>query len=76
MSEQLRRELNEDIERILRFCLQETEKQLRKRWDLVEMIVGQLMEYDELELLQIKAIIDQYENAGKTKNGPLTFSKA
>jgi len=70
LSEQLKRELNEDVEDILSAGLKKTEQLLKKKWDLVEAFVQELLQHDELELMAIQNIIDQYEAAdGHQKRG-------
>lgn len=64
LSEKLKWVLNEDVETILREGLRSVEKTLTKHWKLIETIVQELMEREQLELLEIKEIIDAYEGQG------------
>ncbi|HDS11544.1 MAG TPA: hypothetical protein ENN77_01420, partial [Candidatus Wirthbacteria bacterium] len=61
LSEQIKRELNDDMEAILRQAFKTTQKLLQQKWELVEWIVHDLLEKEELELIDIKEIIEQYE---------------
>jgi cell division protease FtsH len=63
LSEDLKKRLNKEVEKILTNCLKEVETLLKAEWEIVERFVKELLEKEELEYDEIENIFKEY---GKT----------
>ncbi len=60
ISEDEKKSLNEDTNKILRKALTEVEKNLRAEWHIVERFAGELLKREELDYDEIVAIFNEY----------------
>ena len=60
ISEDVKRSLNADTNKILRGALAETEKTLRAEWHIVERFAGELLKREELDYDEIVDIFKEY----------------
>lgn len=59
-SEDLKKRLNNEVDKILQTCAKNTEDLLRKNWTVVEHFVRELLEKEELEYNEIQEIFNSY----------------
>ena len=61
MSDEIKKKLNEDTDKILQECLEEVESILTKERAILDRFAKELMEKEELEYDEIEAIFKEYD---------------
>jgi len=65
LSEEVRTKLNSDTSKILNDCITEVEVLLKKEKHIVERFIKELLEREELDYDDIRAIFSEYDNAAR-----------
>lgn len=60
VSESLKERLNAETEKILKICAEDTERVLRKHWNIVGRFVQELLEKEELDYDSIDAVFQEF----------------
>jgi len=69
ISNEVKNALNAQTQELLKRCVTEVEKTLKKEWKVLERFVGELFDKDELDYDEIESIFKEY---GKERKFPVT----